>query len=125
MVPVSCPGQAGHRLPVLVDDVTLFSSGQQDYHAASRIGQDTCQVSSAVRGEDSSESDVLILPELDLDRLALLMTVTPTTFSSWISSLGVGVAEMVFLFRDFNLLTWGSFGIFSIPTFHLLDLIET
>ena len=41
VVPVSCPGQAGHRLPVLVDDVTLFSSVQENYHAPSGIGQDS------------------------------------------------------------------------------------
>ena len=36
--------------------------------------------------------------------LALLMTVTPTTFSNLISSIRIGV-EIVFLFKDFNLLT--------------------
>ena len=43
MVPVSCPGQAGHRLLVLVDEVTLLSLLQQDYHAASRVGQHSWQ----------------------------------------------------------------------------------
>ena len=45
------------------------------------------------------------LPELDLAKLALLPTVTPTTFSNWISSLRTGGVEVVFLFKDFNLLT--------------------
>ena len=53
------------------------------------------------RGRDQSE---VCLPELDLAMLALLMTVTPTTFSNLISSIRIGV-EIVFLFKDFNLLT--------------------
>ena len=54
-----------------------------------------------LKGEFSQE---FYLPELDLAMLALLMTVTPTTFSNLISSIRIGV-EIVFLFKDFNLLT--------------------
>ena len=47
------------------------------------------------------------LPELDVAMLALLMTVTPNTFSSLTSSVGGRTPpNVVFLFTDFNRLTF-------------------